>query len=146
MYLQCHRLPLLALILTSAVLSSPTLSGPDFSPPSVATLPADSPYRPINTFFPLLKRLRDSAFGIFNDHSDREAIYRQRQQERRGPGISSSLSTRYGNDVVLRFNISSIDEERALSKAADTLFLDVWAFANGWADIRLGKDDVSLVA
>ena len=44
--------------------------------------------------------------------------------------------------MVLRFNISTSEEEAALSEAADTLFLDVWEFADNWADIRLREDDV----
>lgn len=44
--------------------------------------------------------------------------------------------------MVLRFNISTSEEEIALSEAADTLFLDVWEFADNWADIRLREDDV----
>lgn len=43
--------------------------------------------------------------------------------------------------MVLRFNISTPEEEVALSEAADTLFLDVWEFADNWADIRLREDD-----
>jgi extracellular matrix protein 14 len=49
---------------------------------------------------------------------------------------------KYGGDVVLRFNISTSEEEAALSEAADTLFLDVWEFADSWVDIRLREDDV----
>jgi len=44
--------------------------------------------------------------------------------------------------VVLRFNLSTAAEEKALAEAADTLFLDVWEFTNNWADIRLREDDV----
>jgi extracellular matrix protein 14 len=46
---------------------------------------------------------------------------------------------------VLRFNISTVEEEAALSEAADTLFLDVWEFTHNWADIRLREDDVWLI-
>jgi extracellular matrix protein 14 len=44
--------------------------------------------------------------------------------------------------VVLRFNLSTPEEEKALAEVADTLFLDIWGFANNWADIRLREDDV----
>ena len=44
--------------------------------------------------------------------------------------------------MVLRFNLSTPAEEKALAEAADTLFLDVWEFTNNWADIRLREDDV----
>lgn len=49
---------------------------------------------------------------------------------------------KYGGDVVLRFNLSTAEEEAALAEAADTLFLDVWEFNRNWADIRLREDDV----
>lgn len=45
-------------------------------------------------------------------------------------------------DVVLRFNLSTPAEEKALAEVADTLFLDVWEFTNNWADIRLREDGV----
>ncbi|KAL9117677.1 MAG: hypothetical protein Q9187_005785, partial [Circinaria calcarea] len=62
---------------------------------------------------------------------------------------SSSSSTppppvlaRYGEDVVLRFNIKSPEESKALAVATNALFLDVWEFNSEWADIRLAKDVV----
>jgi hypothetical protein len=54
------------------------------------------------------------------------------------------LLAKYGGDVVLRFNLSTPYEEKGLAEAADTLFLDVWAFTNNWADIRLREEDVRL--
>ena len=56
--------------------------------------------------------------------------------------LPAKLLAKYGGDVVLRFNLSTPDEEHALAEAADTLFLDVWEFTNNWADIRLREDDV----
>ncbi|KAF3916085.1 hypothetical protein ABW20_dc0102792 [Dactylellina cionopaga] len=50
--------------------------------------------------------------------------------------------SRYQNDVVLRFNISTTDEARALAEAAEVLFLDVWSATNKHADIRVDKDVV----
>lgn len=50
---------------------------------------------------------------------------------------------RYGDDVVLRFTIRTADEATALAEASDSLFLDVWAFNEDWADIRVAKDVVS---
>jgi extracellular matrix protein 14 len=55
------------------------------------------------------------------------------------------LSAKYGKDVVLRFNLSTAEEEKALAEAADVLLLDVWEFTNNWADIRISQDDVSSV-
>ena len=54
-----------------------------------------------------------------------------------------TLLARYGGDLVLRFDISSVDEAEALSQAINVLFLDVWEFTTDWVDIRLSKDVVS---
>ncbi|KAK6543788.1 putative metallocarboxypeptidase ecm14 [Orbilia ellipsospora] len=50
--------------------------------------------------------------------------------------------SRYQNDVVLRFNISTTDEASALAEAAEILFLDVWSATKDHADIRVDKDVV----
>lgn len=54
----------------------------------------------------------------------------------------STLLSRYGGDVVLRFNIGSAEEASALAEAVNVLFLDVWEFNSDWVDIRLSKDVV----
>jgi extracellular matrix protein 14 len=54
----------------------------------------------------------------------------------------SSKLTRYGGDVVLRFNTSTPEEVRALSEIAHTMLLDVWEFTENWVDIRMSKDIV----
>ena len=54
-----------------------------------------------------------------------------------------TLLARYGGDLVLRFDINSIDEAEALAQAVNVLFLDVWEFTTDWVDIRLSKDVVS---
>lgn len=59
------------------------------------------------------------------------------------PNAPPSLVARYGGDVVLRFNITSEEEAKALSAAANVLFLDVWEFTRDWVDIRLSKDMIS---
>ncbi|KAL1606521.1 putative metallocarboxypeptidase ecm14 [Paraconiothyrium brasiliense] len=51
-----------------------------------------------------------------------------------------SLIARYGEDIVLRFTITTPDEALALAEAADILFLDVWEFNSDWVDIRIAKD------
>ena len=55
----------------------------------------------------------------------------------------STFLTRYGGDLVLRFDINSIYEAEALAQAINVLFLDVWEFTTDWVDIRLSKDVVS---
>lgn len=54
--------------------------------------------------------------------------------------LSQHSFARYGGDVVLRFNISTVEEAASLAEAADVLMLDVWEFAYDWVDIRLSKD------
>lgn len=56
----------------------------------------------------------------------------------------STLLERYGGDVVLRFNFSSVVEAEALLKAINVLLIDVWDFAERWVDVRLSKDVVSI--
>ena len=58
------------------------------------------------------------------------------------PIAPTTLQTRYGGDVVLRFEIKTQEEAKALADAVNVLFLDVWEFANDWVDIRLSKDTV----
>ncbi|KAF2187496.1 putative metallocarboxypeptidase ECM14 [Zopfia rhizophila CBS 207.26] len=52
------------------------------------------------------------------------------------------LVARYGEDIVIRFNISTVDEASALTEASNILFLDVWEFNENWVDIRIAKDVV----
>jgi extracellular matrix protein 14 len=54
----------------------------------------------------------------------------------------STLRARYGGDVVLRFKLKTAEEARALARAADTLYLDVWESAHDWVDVRMAKDVV----
>ncbi len=44
---------------------------------------------------------------------------------------------------MLRFEINSIEDAKALAEAINVLFLDVWEFTTDWVDIRLSKDVVS---
>lgn len=59
--------------------------------------------------------------------------------------LPANLLAKYGGDVVLRFNLSTPAEEKALAEVADTLYLDIWDFTNNWADIRLREDDIPSV-
>lgn len=104
------------------------------------------PSHKIGNVFPQLTWLRDSAiekvFGIppksKKSQSHKSESFPRSSRSR----LPSTLRAKYGGDIVLRFNISTSEEETALSEAADILFLDVWEFTNNWADIRLREDDV----
>jgi hypothetical protein len=51
--------------------------------------------------------------------------------------------SRYGSDIVVRFEVHHADEVEALSEAIDILFLDVWDSTDEHVDIRLAKEVVS---
>jgi extracellular matrix protein 14 len=59
-----------------------------------------------------------------------------------GPYRPNPLAARYGQDIVLRFNISTAEEAKAIAEASEDLYLDVWEFNENWVDIRLSKDTV----
>jgi len=104
--------------------------------------PLQSPYGQNN--LPQFKWLRDTIvqklFGV--SASTKGSL--QKPGRPLNSLLPSTLSAKYGGDVVLRFNLSTPEEERMLAEAADTLFLDVWEFTNNWADIRMPEEDVNL--
>lgn len=135
------------------------LLAPSFGPLPAFAIPSDNsfpngryhvpatqqPHR-LRSVFPQLTWLRDRAiekvFGVpprsIKSQGDRSSSLSHPSSSK----LPATLLAKYGGDVVLRFNISTSEEEAALSEAADTLFLDVWEFADNWADIRLREDDV----
>lgn len=84
--------------------------------------------------FPLLTKLRDSAVGLFFGHPPTRADQHV---------VPPSLRARYANELVLRFNVTTPEDEAALADAAARLFLDIWAFTDDFVDIRLHRDEVS---
>ena len=51
-----------------------------------------------------------------------------------------ATKSRHGEDLVLRFNISTVDEANKLAEVAHHMYLDVWDHTDSWVDIRLAKD------
>jgi extracellular matrix protein 14 len=100
----------------------------------------------LRNVFPQLTWLRDTAiekvFGVPPKSKQLQGNQPVPPLRSSNTQLPATLRAKYGGDVVLRFNISTWEEEAALSEAADTLFLDVWEFADNWADIRLREDDV----
>lgn len=131
-----------------AAFAVPWSNNHQFSPTQRhSTTPEQAPK--LRSVFPQLTWLRDTAiekiFGLprktAKDGPDKPSCSLSRPTSTQLP---ATLLAKYGGDVVLRFNLSTAQEEKALAEAADTLFLDVWEFTNNWADIRLRQDDVRL--
>lgn len=100
----------------------------------------------LRSVFPQLTWLRDTAieriFGLTRKTAKNGGNKPSSLSRPTNTQLPATLLAKYGGDVVLRFNLSTPQEEKALAEAADTLFLDVWEFTNNWADIRLRQDDV----
>ncbi|KAI9819783.1 MAG: putative metallocarboxypeptidase ecm14 [Thelocarpon impressellum] len=117
-------------------------------PPSNQFDPPAPPRRQIEPARRPWTRLRDSlSQRIFRAPGDAGPEGAGRARPLRGDGrpaaeAPADLLARYGGDVVLRFNVSSVDEAKSLAEASNILFLDVWEFRDDWVDIRLSKDVV----
>ena len=99
-------------------------------------------WRPKRSFF---NTIRDSVIQkIWNVPEDLR-LSSSRQAPHSKGSTPSNLRAQYGDDVVLRFNISSFDELKALADASETLYLDVWEATDFWVDLRLAKEVVSRV-
>ncbi|KAH0493678.1 hypothetical protein TgHK011_000334 [Trichoderma gracile] len=86
-----------------------------------------------SSVFPILTRLRDAAIElVFGRHPSKAA-----------PTTPSFSPARYANQLVLRFNVTTADEEAALAEAAAQLLLDIWAFTDEYVDIRLAASQVA---
>src|SRR4051794_24895905 len=90
----------------------------------------------------LRNRIIQSVFGI-PDKPKPGRLHRQCSAGRQPISrLPPTLLAQYGHDIVIRFKITSSEEEKALAEAANTLLLDVWDFSEGRADIRLAQDEV----
>ena len=132
-----HWLPLLALVFDAAAYPQDHLYAPSpFLPQQ--SLRSKKPTRTVVSHF------RDSIIRkVWSVPEPRSPAGSRALRSKSDP--PSTLQARYGGDVVLRFQISSFEEARALANAVNVLFLDVWEFTSQWADIRLSKDDVDHV-
>lgn len=95
----------------------------------------------IDGIFPHLTKLRDATIeAIFG--APKPVLKTPTHLKKSSSRTPASVKARYNKDVVLRFNMSTPEEVAALEGAADTLFLDVWAFTTTWADIRIAESDL----
>lgn len=58
--------------------------------------------------------------------------------------LKTSQFSIFANDVVLRFNISTVEEARALAEASEVMFMDVWSTTREHADIRMDRNTVCI--
>ncbi|KAK9412843.1 putative Zinc carboxypeptidase [Seiridium unicorne] len=52
------------------------------------------------------------------------------------------LKPNYDRQVVLRFNVSTVEHEAAFRRAADQMLLDIWDFGPSYTDIRIPKNRI----
>ncbi|KAJ3499161.1 hypothetical protein NLG97_g561 [Lecanicillium saksenae] len=86
--------------------------------------------------FPFLTKLRDSAVEFFFGRHPAKHYTKSTTS-------IESLRNKYGGDIVMRFNVTTIAEEQALADASNRLFLDVWAATRDYVDIRMPTNQVS---
>ncbi|KAF3760230.1 Zn-dependent exopeptidase [Cryphonectria parasitica EP155] len=91
------------------------------------------PSRSGSSVFPYLTWLRDSAVKIvFGGHSAKDTS---------GPR-PANLHRMFKDEIIVRFNTSTVEEERALAEATERLFLDIWSW-DDMVDLRIQKNKVA---
>ena len=136
----------LALILWGLIVLSPrTIVSSPNHPYPIPQLPLQIPQRASHNSHPRswLSHARDSLIQTIWRIPSHTGLTKANGKAAAVASPPPTLMARYGGDLVLRFEIESIDEAKALAQAIDVLFLDVWEFTTHWVDIRLSKDVVS---
>lgn len=54
----------------------------------------------------------------------------------------ADIARMFKDEIVIRFNVTTVEEERALAEATETLFLDVWSWDNT-IDLRIQRNMVA---
>ena len=137
-----------ALLLCILIIFSPHTTAsslPHFRPTSQLPLqiPQQVPHTANANVKSWLSRARDSLIQTIWRVPAHTGLTKANGKASTVAGPPPTLLARYGGDLVLRFDINSIDEAEALAQAINVLFLDVWEFTADWVDIRLSKDVVS---
>ncbi|KAI9824512.1 MAG: hypothetical protein M1819_000867 [Sarea resinae] len=133
-----------ALLLGLIVTASPAIAVPSLGngrlrpshPQQQASL--ENPPRPSR---PWPSRVRDHIIEKIWTLPEKQGS-RASNRETTAAAPPTRLLSRYSEDVVLRFNISTAAEAKSLAEAVNVLLLDVWEFNDQWLDIRLRKDVV----
>lgn len=81
-------------------------------------------------------RLRDTVVGKLFGKAERHG---KRREQQKYLSRTSKIISQYESDVVLRFNLSSPEEAKALAEASNILYLDVWSTTKTHVDIRMAK-------
>lgn len=57
----------------------------------------------------------------------------------------ANIGRMFRNEIIIRFNVSTVEEERALAEATETLFLDIWSWESlhGTVDLRIQSNKVA---
>lgn len=125
-----------ALIISTFI--SCSLSIPTFESPPRTALHSTSSYpskeKPTGPFRKLRDAIIERIWAIPSRSSPKSSCT---TSHIRAP---ENFRARYGGDVVLRFQVHTEHEAKALSEAAGILYLDVWDATEDWIDIRIAKD------
>ncbi|PSR79110.1 hypothetical protein BD289DRAFT_485718 [Coniella lustricola] len=125
--------PLLLVVLASpfsVLVSANANHGAHHNHPHPAR-PALSSYS--SSVFPYLTWLRDNAVRlVFGAQSPKDSIDVR----------PASIHRMFKDEIVVRFNTSNVQEERALADATERLFLDIWSW-DGTIDLRVQKNKLA---
>ncbi|KAL1964972.1 hypothetical protein VTN77DRAFT_6172 [Rasamsonia byssochlamydoides] len=115
--------------------------------PAGSSIAPPPPLEPVQFLAPTQKskrpwiRLRDSIiekiWGISKNRPAHSCPVKDGLRSRLPP---AKVLTRYGSDVVLRFELREPEEVQALADAVNVLFLDVWDSTDAYVDIRLAQE------
>jgi len=128
------NLLLLVAILIPLVVTLPPIESHTSLRPQTSYSPKD---RPTGLFRKLRDAIIENIWSIPGKNSHKGCSSSQAL-----PQLPRSFHARYGNDVVLRFEVRTEDEAKALSEATSMLYLDIWEATDEWVDIRIAKDVV----